>query len=350
MKCSNLSHLSGWIWPLISFCSLVAVCFPSIAQEAVNKVEATPPNVWQTLIVPDTKDSQELETFLDSTKKRQPKTGEQYVEMQRALRTVAKTLVELNTDSSSRLFKKAEAEFVNASDLLIGNEGPEAQRKTFERFREYLTARPKIEFADIQMSILAGQNLEQLADYGLAKEAYKTFAEIFREKKDPNLVEIISMLEANARRLDLPGNPFKLVGTTMSGDDFDIASLKGKIVLIYFWSSATAACEREHPFLVSLYDKYKNRGFEVVGIGLDDKKELAQSFMKRLQVPWINLWESRKNGVSKVMEAFGVSAIPSFFLLDKEGKVVTIEARGKVLVNLLETLLPDESKSVSSDK
>jgi thiol-disulfide isomerase/thioredoxin len=302
---------------------------------------AVPVDTWRTLVVPDTAEVEVLERFMDETKKLQPIKPEQYVEMQRSLRTVAKKMVELIKDRSSPQYRKAESEFVSASVMLLGNDGPDSQRKTFERFRNYLKDRNKIEFADIQMAILAGQNLEQLADYTLAKEAYRDFATIFREKKDPSLAEIIPMFEANAKRLDLPGMPLSLVGRTMSGEAFDIESLKGKFVLVYFWSSLTKSCEQEHPFMLSVYKKYQPRGFEIVGIGLDEKKEVAQAFIQRLEIPWINLWESRKNGTSKVMESFGVSAIPTLFLLDREGKVITIEARGLLLQKSLERLLPD---------
>ena len=93
--------------------------------------------------------------------------------------------------------------------------------------------------------------------------------------------------------------------------------------------------------MLSVYNKYRDRGFEIVGIGLDEKKDEAQAFLERLKIPWINLWESRKKGVSKVMESYGVSAIPTVFLLNREGKVITIEARGLLLGKALEKLLPD---------
>jgi thiol-disulfide isomerase/thioredoxin len=303
--------------------------------------QTNPPATWQSLIVPETADPSVLELFINETKKRQPINQEQYVEMQRALRTAAKKLVETIEDKDSVSFKRAEAEFVNASVMLLGNDGEDAQRKTFERFRDYFKERPKVEFTDIQMAMLAGHNLEQLADYQLAKEAYRTFAEVFREKNDPSIAAIISMFESNARRLDLPGKKFQLKCSTISGDDFDIDSLQGKYVLIYFWASISKPCELEHPYMVSIYNKYKSKGFEIVGIGLDEQKDDALAFIRKLEMPWINLWESRSEGVSKVMEAFGVNATPTSFLLDKEGKVITIEARGLLLGKALANLLPD---------
>ena len=318
-------------------------CQETVSQEP--SVTNTIPS-WKPLTIPETKDLGELGRFLDETKKLQPIKPEQYIEMQRSLREASKKILEIETDRKSPMFRKAESEFVNASVMLLGNEGPDAQRKTFERFQSYLEQKDKIEFIDVQMAVLAAANLEQLADSNLGKEAYQSFAEIFRKKNDESLADVVRVLESNARRLELFGKEFKLVGNDFSGEDFDIKSLKGKYVLVYFWTSETPACEQEHPYMLSVYNTFKSRGFEIVGIGLDEKKDIAQAFIKKLAIPWINLWDSRKGGVSKVMETYGVTAIPTVILLDKEGKVISLEARGLVLGKSLENLLPGETQAL----
>jgi thiol-disulfide isomerase/thioredoxin len=326
-------------------------CNQAFAQEKkVESPNGEPVNVsqWQAVSVPESQDLTVLDAFIATTKKLQPRTPEQYVEMQRAIRTAAKKIIESSKDKSSPLFKKAEADFVNASVMLLGNEGPDAQRKTFERFRDYLKTRSKIEFVDVQMAMLAGQNLEQLADYSLAKEAYISFADVMSEKKDDSLTSIIAMFESNARRLDLPGKELPLISTTITGEDFNLKSQRGKYVLVYFWSSTIKACEQEHPYLLSVYKEYKERGFEVVAISLDEKKELATQFIKKNDMPWINLWDTRKDGVAKIMEGFGVNAIPTLFLLDPEGKVISLEARGLLLGRALARYLPTQAAASSA--
>lgn len=323
------------------------LAFVLFAAPVVTAQEAKTPEVpalvtsWQPLLVPATTDVATLSRFLDETKKLQPVKPEQYIEMQRALRETAKKILEIETDRNSPLYRTAESEFVSASVMLLGNEGPDAQRKTFERFNDYLAKKDKIEFIDIQMAVLAGANLEQLADTSLGKEAYKSFAEIFRKKGDKSLDDVILLLESNGRRLDMLGKEYKLVGTDFAGEGFDVMSLRGKYVLVYFWASASQACEQEHPYMLSVYNKYKDRGFAIVGVGLDETKDEAQAFIKKLAIPWANIWDSRKNGVSKVMESYGVSAVPTLILLDKEGKVITLEARGLLLGKALEKLLPN---------
>lgn len=331
------------------FLALVACECPNVvSQEAPPREPNTVVSNWRPLIAPVGNDLDQLARFLDETKKLQPVKPEQYIEMQRALRETAKRILEIETDRKSLLFRKAESEFVSASVMLLGNEGPDAQRKTFERFKDYLSKKEKIEFMDIQMAVLAGANLEQLPDSTLGKEAYQSFADIFRKKEDKSLDEVIRLLESNGRRLELPGKEFKLVGTDFTGEDFDLKSLRGKVVLIYFWASASQACEQEHPYMLSVYNTYKNKGFEIVGIGLDEKKDQAQAFIKKLSMPWINIWDSRKAGVSKVMETYGVSAVPTLILLDRDGKVISLEARGLLLGKALEKLLPSET--VPSEK
>ena len=346
----------GRDWRLLLFTSVFTFCL-SVGQAPKACAQESKPaagTAWQSIVIPNTSDVGQLERFIVEIKKRQPFNAEQYIEKQKALREVSKKIVEGTKDTNSDSFRKAEAEFVSASVMLLGNDGPDAQRKFFEKFQDYLTKREKIEFSDVQMAILAGQNLEQLPDRTLAKEAYKSFADIFRKKDAASLSDVIALLDANGRRLELPGKEFKLVGTTFSGEDFNVETLKNKFVLVYFWSSTVKACEQEHPYMLAVYEKYRERGFEIVGISLDEKKDEAQAFIKKLSIPWINLWDSRKNGVSKVMETYGVSAIPTVFLLDKENKVITIEARGLLLGKELERQLPDQSpgdtNKESSDK
>jgi peroxiredoxin len=343
------TFLSCPVTILCCVAGLVLSQIPSVAraqqatepQKTDDKTAIPPVSDWPKLEIPTDNADGKLESFIASAKKLQPRSAEQYIEMQRSIRSAAKLLVELTTDRSSPVLKQAEADFVSASVMLLGNEGPDAQVKTFERFRDYLADKKKIAFADIQMAFLAGQNLEQIADVSLAKKAYESFAEIFKQKDDPALADIVATLEANVRRLDLPGKLFKLQSNTLDGAKFELEAQRGKYVLIYFWSSASPPCEQEFPYMRSVYEKYKSRGFEIVGVGMDEKKDAAIQFVKRLEVPWINVWDNRKDGVAKVMQNYGISALPTLILLDKELKVITLEARGLLLGKALENLLPD---------
>ena len=117
-----------------------------------------------------------------------------------------------------------------------------------------------------------------------------------------------------------------------------LSSLKGKVVLVDFWASWCGPCRQSNPSVVKLYRKYKDRGFEVFGISIDDKKNawvkaIKQDKIKYIQVNDTGGWNS------KVATAFRIEAIPTSFLLDKAGNVVAIDAEGRELDKLVNSLL-----------
>jgi thiol-disulfide isomerase/thioredoxin len=118
----------------------------------------------------------------------------------------------------------------------------------------------------------------------------------------------------------------------------NLSSFKGKVVLVDFWASWCGPCRATNPSVVKLYNKYKDRGFEVFGVSIDDKKNawikaIKQDRIKYTQVNDTGGW------YSKVAVAFKIEAIPASFLLDKQGNVVAIDAEGKELDKLVNDLL-----------
>jgi len=334
---------------------------PLIAQEKQSKVEnaksitaatpnedtknaqSTPPKVeiplWPELKVPNTKSMEELAKFVSETKSLQPTTEARYREMQKAVLEASKRIIEMTKDRTTPAFRVAEFDYVSSSVMLLGNDGPEAQKKTYERFRDYLKGKPKPDDNDLRMVLLAGQNLEQIADGKMAGEAYLEFAKILKEKKNEAFQVWISMLEANAKRMQLPGKEMTVTGRTVTGDDFKIESCRGKYTLIYFWASFDASCKQEYPYMKKLYLDYRDKGFEIVAISVDEDREKLDMFLRENEVPWINLWDEENRSSPVAVQQYGISAIPTMILLDREGKVVSMEARGLILGRLLDKFI-----------
>jgi thiol-disulfide isomerase/thioredoxin len=130
----------------------------------------------------------------------------------------------------------------------------------------------------------------------------------------------------------------EIMSQTVDGGSFKLSSLRGKYVLVDFWASWCAPCRQENPNVKKLYDKYKNKGFEIVSISFDKdpaawKAAIAEDKMNWLQVS--DLLEFK----SPAATTYIISAIPSTFLLDKEGRIVAKNLRGSALEKKLAELV-----------
>ena len=125
---------------------------------------------------------------------------------------------------------------------------------------------------------------------------------------------------------------------TPDGGTFTLSSTRGKYVMIDFWAAWCQPCRRENPNVVALYAKYKDKGFDIVGVSLDREKEAWVKAIADDQLTWHQVSEL-KFWQSEIAQKYGVSAIPCTFLLDKEGKIIAKNLRGEELAAKLEELM-----------
>ncbi len=133
-----------------------------------------------------------------------------------------------------------------------------------------------------------------------------------------------------------PAMDFTLNNT--NGNAVSLSSFKGKYVLIDFWASWCGPCRAESPHLVKAYEKYNSKGFEIIGVSLDDKKELWLNAIKKDDLTWINL-SDLKGWKSAVAKEYGITALPQNLLLDMQGIIIAKNVRGEELERKLEEVL-----------
>ena len=110
--------------------------------------------------------------------------------------------------------------------------------------------------------------------------------------------------------------------TVRSAESFDLTAYQGKVVLINFWATWCGYCRKEIPHLVKLYDQYKGKGFELVGVSLDrggeeKARNLVHAFAEKQGIPYPLFLDSRQQIVRRFD---GVLGLPTTFLIDQEGK------------------------------
>jgi peroxiredoxin len=103
------------------------------------------------------------------------------------------------------------------------------------------------------------------------------------------------------------------------GKSVALSSYRGKTVLLNFWATWCGPCQQEMPSLEALYQRFKNRGFVIVGVSLDEEGwPVVQEFLQRVPVTFPLLLDA----VQSVSDTYQIFRIPETYLIDAEGKIV----------------------------
>ena len=150
----------------------------------------------------------------------------------------------------------------------------------------------------------------------------------YRVKVDPTLVWEGQVLPEFSPVVDLDGKPVSL------------ADYRGKLVLLDFWATWCGPCITELPNIKEVYEKYHDKGFEIIGISLDTDEAALRTFIKENRLPWRQVFDGAGRE-TPLAQQYGVRGIPAQFLIDREGTVISVKARGKRLKDLVEAEIGD---------
>jgi peroxiredoxin len=150
-------------------------------------------------------------------------------------------------------------------------------------------------------------------------------------KKIKNVLDIAKKTAVGNPALDFTQND-------TSGKSISLASFKGRYVLVDFWASWCGPCRAENPNLLKAYKKYHPKGFDILGVSLDENKNEWKEAVKKDDLNWSQVSDLQgwKNSVAL---QYNVLGIPTNFLVDKDGKIIAKGLRGDELDKKLEEVL-----------
>lgn len=119
------------------------------------------------------------------------------------------------------------------------------------------------------------------------------------------------------KRPEQLGNAPDFTAVRVGDDEFKLSSLKGKVILLNFWSVGCGVCKMQIPILVELYKKYNSEGLEIVGVCLD-REAVVKSYAERMDMDYILVLANREI-ISKYR---GIYGIPTTFVIDRQGNIV----------------------------
>lgn len=141
--------------------------------------------------------------------------------------------------------------------------------------------------------------------------------------------EIADAAKAGLAMMDMRTRPLELSFTAADGRKVDLAELRGKVVLVDFWATWCPPCVEEVPEVVEAYEKFKDKGFEIVGVSLDQDKSALEKFTEENKMTWPQFFDG-KGWDNELAKRFNIQSVPTMWLLDREGKLADPSPRSRL--------------------
>ncbi|MBT8271675.1 MAG: AhpC/TSA family protein [Bacteroidia bacterium] len=159
------------------------------------------------------------------------------------------------------------------------------------------------------------------------------------KRKQSRIERYIERLEAIAQ-VDIGNIAPDFTAPTPDGKTLSLSDIRGKATIIDFWASWCGPCRRENPNVVRIYNKYHDKGLEIISVSLD-RHNMMNQWLEAIEKDKLN-WHHVSNlkyFQDPIALTYNVSAIPATFILDEEGRIVAKKLRGKALEAQIASML-----------
>ncbi|HTB63476.1 MAG TPA: TlpA disulfide reductase family protein [Opitutales bacterium] len=169
-------------------------------------------------------------------------------------------------------------------------------------------------------------------------------------KISPQLPQLEAQIKSQAAALAIKKSlvvgaqfpEFPAAITDLAGKPLAIANYKGKVLLVDFWATWCPPCVAEMPNVIAAYNKYHDKGFEIIGVSLDDETKNGRAqltdYIAKIKMPWVQFYDG-KYWQNQLAVKYGIESIPQSYLLGPDGKIIALSPRGPALAPAIEKAL-----------
>ena len=340
LDCPLTVGLRYWRPTLSCIVVCVSCCTVAAGQETQPSApsQAISASELPILAIPAGATEKQLEEIIKLAKQATPRSLTELTAVHTAIRDASKMLVQILKDPNSPRSQAAKLDELTSSVTLMTSSGPQGIEKARKDLVQYLNSRKELAIRDLQMGLLVATYLEMQPNKTPARETYNLMIDLLADDARDEMKSLRQNLLANVRRLDLLGNKLELKAKALDGTEISTDKFSGKFVIVDFFASWCDHCLGEVPRLRGHLEKYGPRGLTIVGISLDEDLDELKKYLQKSKLPWPVIHDGDSNPMATLRMKFGVATLPTVMLLNKEGAVISLEARGAELDRLMQRI------------
>ena len=234
-------------------------------------------------------------------------------------------------------FQRMLAEYYGVTLAAADVDHAKAHAEWLEDLEAFVEAHPKSDnCAEALRQLAMGREIS-----GENEEAVAWYRQIIADH--PSSIHA-PMAKGAVIRLTSVGRPIRLKGNAVKGGEVDLSKIRGKAVVIQYWTTSSDVCKADHAVLGNLYKKYGGgRGLEIIGVNLDYSRSELLEYLKSNRLPWPQLYEAG-GFESRFAKEMGVVTVPLMILVGPDGKVISDNIQAAEIEEELKKLQTRQAK------